>query len=79
MALTRSDDPLEAPTLYLFSDDDELCDAQKVSELVAARRQRGTCAEVRVMRWGVSQHVGHVRKHPEEYTAALLGFLKGCV
>ena len=126
------DDPLQAPTLYLFSEDDPLCDPQKLAatwrtrpvrqaiaahgwperraaydeawsgversrasgepasrrlppcfrnrlaELVAARRQKGICAEVREVRWQVSEHVGHLRKHPEEYTAALLGFLKSC-
>ena len=45
---------------------------------MAARRQKGICAEVREVRWQVSEHVGHLRKHPEEYTAALLGFLKSC-
>ena len=50
----------------------------RLAELVAARRQKGTCAEVREVRWQVSEHVGHLRKHPEEYTAALLGFLKSC-
>ena len=45
---------------------------------MAARRQKRTCAEVRELRWRVSEHVGHLRKHPEEYTAALLGFLRSC-
>ena len=42
---------------------------------MAARRQQRASAEVREVRWQVSEHVGHLRKHPEEYTAALLGFL----
>ena len=54
------------------------CFRHRLDELVAARRQKGTCAEVREVRWQVSEHVGHLRKHPEEYTAALLGFLKSC-
>ena len=134
------DDPLQAPTLYLYSEDDPLCDPQKLAlasragrlglgryggppcglrrgaaqeagggrrsgagrpgggsgelaswpeavpppsrrrlaELVAGRRQKRACAEVREVRWQVSEHVGHLRKHPEEYTAALLGFLRSC-
>ena len=52
------------------------CFRNRLAELVAARRQKGICAEVREVRWQVSEHVGHLRKHPEEYTAALLGFLK---
>ena len=134
------DDPLQAPTLYLYSEDDPLCDPQKLAlasragrvgigryggspcgpwlaeawgrtggrrsgagrprggsgelaswpeavppssrhrlaELVAARRQKRACAKVRELRWQVSEHVGHLRKHPEEYTAALLGFLRSC-
>ena len=51
--------------------------AQKLAELIAARRQKGSCAEVVARRWEVSEHVGHMRKHPEEYRKALLGFLKG--
>ena len=54
------------------------CFRNRLAELVAARRQKGICAEVREVRWQVSEHVGHLRKHPEEYTAALLGFLKSC-
>ena len=54
------------------------CFRDRLAELVAARRQKGTCAEVREVRWQVSEHVGHLRKHPEEYTAALLGFMKSC-
>ena len=50
----------------------------RLAELVAVRRQKSICAEVREVRWQVSEHVGHLRKHPEEYTAALLGFLKSC-
>ena len=54
------------------------CFRNRLAELVTARRQKGICAEVREVRWQVSEHVGHLRKHPEEYTAALLGFLKSC-
>ena len=51
---------------------------RRLAELVAGRRQKRACAEVREVRWQVSEHVGHLRKHPEEYTAALLGFLRSC-
>ena len=48
-----------------------------LARLEEASQQRAS-AEVREVRWQVSEHVGHLRKHPEEYTAALLGFLRSC-
>jgi hypothetical protein len=62
-----------APELYLFSDDDPLCDAEALAELVEARRRAG--AAVNAVRWPVSEHVGHFRCHPEAYEAALAAFL----
>jgi len=62
-----------APELYVFSDDDPLCDARALAELIAARRRAG--AAVRSKRFAVSEHVGHLRCHAAEYTAALAEFL----
>lgn len=62
-----------APELYLFSDDDPLCDAEALAELVEARRRAG--ASVTAVRWPVSEHVGHFRCHPAEYEAAVERFL----
>jgi hypothetical protein len=65
--------PVRGGELYLFSDDDPLCDAEALAELVEARKRAG--AAVKVVRWPVSEHVGHFRCHPEAYEAALAAFL----
>ena len=62
------------PSLYLYSADDPLCDVAKLESLLAARKQAG--ADVRSVRWETSQHVGHLRSHPQEYSEALLQFLE---
>lgn len=60
-------------SLYVYSSDDPLCDAAKVDSLVAARRRAGH--RVTAKRWAASQHVGHLRCHPEEYRQLLGAFL----
>lgn len=62
-----------APELYLFSDDDPLCDAEALAALAAARQRAG--AAVSTARWAVSEHVGHLRCHPERYEQALAAFI----
>lgn len=62
-------------SLYLYSADDPLCLADKLDELIAARRAAG--ADVEAVRWEASQHVGHLMRHPRRYRQALLGFLAG--
>lgn len=61
-------------SLYLYSADDHLCDANKLEELIAARRAAGHA--VRAHRWERSRHVGHLRHHPEQYRQLVLGFLE---
>ena len=65
---------LPGPSLYLYSDDDPLCDVAKLRSLISTRRLAG--AAVAERRWAVSQHVGHLRRHPQEYKAAVLDFLR---
>ena len=65
---------MPGPTLYLYSDDDPLANAARLEALIAKRREGG--ADVRERRWAVSQHVGHLRCHPEQYKAAVLEFLQ---
>lgn len=62
-------------SLYLYSDDDHLCDAGKLKQLIAARRAAGRAVVEK--RWQQSRHVAHLRAHPEEYRQAVLGFLGG--
>lgn len=68
----------EAPSkdmreLYLFSDDDPLCDASKVNELVGDRSARGVNVSLR--RWKNSRHCGHMLLYRDEYLRTLEEFL----
>ena len=63
------------PFLFLYSQDDALCSAAKLDELVAEKRARGQ--DVAARRWERSEHVAHFRHHRQEYTALLLHFLGG--
>lgn len=63
-------------SLYLYSQDDPLCDPVKLDELVAARRRQLGDAQVAAVKWQRSQHVAHIRHHMREYTGALFGFLQ---
>ena len=81
------EDELSAATLYLYSMDDPLCDGAELTKLIEERRALVEAAartpdsnfhrakEVACKCWPVSEHVGHLRKHPDEYKEALLGFL----
>ncbi len=62
------------PFLYLYSADDELCDGQKLGELVQQKRalRQDICARC----WQQSEHVSHFRHHRQEYSALLLHFLR---
>ena len=68
-------DPLPAPTLYLYGADDHLIDASQLEALIAERTAQGV-APITSRRWERSEHVAHLRWHPEEYRTALLGFLR---
>jgi hypothetical protein len=62
-------------SLYLYSDDDPLCDPHKLGELIAARRAALADKAVQAVRWERSRHVAHLRCHMRQYTEALFGFL----
>lgn len=57
------------PELYIFSTSDSLVPASGVEKMIAARRAVGV--DVRTLRLGDSQHVGHLRTDPDAYLAAL--------
>jgi len=54
------------PMLYLYSEDDHLCDASMIHSLVDEKRARG---QQRVFSkcWRASRHCTHLMMHPEEY------------
>ena len=64
-----------APTLLLFSDDDSLAEASVVEAFAKRLESRGAAGSVRTRRWQSSEHVGHLRVHPEEYEAAVAALL----
>ena len=71
--LAFKDRPAEAPTLFVVSDDDAMCDAGALSALVAEWRERGR--QVESLRFETSPHAGHLRRHPAEYRRAFSGLL----
>lgn len=62
------------PFLFLFSDDDPLCDAPKLKELIEEKRAMGQ--EVHAVCWAQSEHCGHLKLHREEYVGAMQEFLQ---
>jgi len=62
-----------APFLFLYSDDDPLCDAVKLSELIEDKQGRGQ--DVKAINWRESEHCGHLKHHETEYRRALADFL----
>ena len=65
--------PARVPECYLYSADDPLCEPGALEELQEVRRGLGIAVTSR--RWEVSQHVGHLRCHPDQYTATVQRFL----
>lgn len=61
-------------SLYIYSEDDPLCDAARLDQLIASRRGAG--ADVAALRWQRSQHVAHLLQHYKEYATALFQFLE---
>eukprot|EP01062_Namystynia_karyoxenos_P030765 TRINITY_DN22907_c0_g1_i1.p1 TRINITY_DN22907_c0_g1~~TRINITY_DN22907_c0_g1_i1.p1 ORF type:complete len:320 (+),score=71.14 TRINITY_DN22907_c0_g1_i1:69-962(+) len=68
-----ANDPARAPTLFLYSADDAMIDPACVEQLAAARQRLGV--RVKLQRWEQSEHVLHLRHHPEQYIATLRRFL----
>jgi predicted alpha/beta-fold hydrolase len=61
------------PCLYLYSDDDPLCDAKKLTELIETKRKAGQ--DITSIRWERSEHCGHLKNHKVEYEETLKRFL----
>lgn len=62
------------PELYLYSVDDPLCDAVKLTELIGEKRAAAG-KDISSICWEESAHCGHLKLHKQEYEAALRGFL----
>lgn len=62
-------DPIMLPSLYLFSDADNLISSVYIEQLIAVRRRAGV--EITERKFANSPHVQHLRSSPEGYVAAL--------
>ncbi|XP_057766292.1 uncharacterized protein LOC130986782 isoform X1 [Salvia miltiorrhiza] len=63
-----------APYLILCSEDDELAPFQIIFNFASRLKNLG--ADVKLVKWNKSSHVGHFRHHPEEYSTAVTELLR---
>lgn len=63
------------PILYVYSEDDHLCDASMIHRLVEEKRGKG---QHRVFSkcWAASRHCSHLMMHPEEYRQQIRHFFR---
>jgi len=66
--------PLKAPSLFFFCENDPLCDAPGLEEIVATWRTRGL--NVTEKKWEDSTHACHLKRHPQEYMSVLENYLQ---
>ncbi|KAL8622436.1 hypothetical protein ACOMHN_034101 [Nucella lapillus] len=69
-------DETKCPQLFLYSKADEVILAEDVEEVITTRKERGV--EVKSLCWEDSQHVAHLRDHPEVYAKACMDFAEAC-
>ncbi|GFP95691.1 hypothetical protein PHJA_001713300 [Phtheirospermum japonicum] len=62
-----------APYLILCSEDDDLAPFHIIFNFATRLKELG--AEVKLVKWSSSSHVGHFRNYPEEYSAAVTELL----
>ncbi|XP_019898271.2 uncharacterized protein si:dkey-5i3.5 isoform X2 [Esox lucius] len=63
------DNPITAPALFFFCENDALCDPVAVEAIIDTWRRRGVTVDAK--KWKESVHAGHLRCHPEEYLSTL--------
>jgi len=73
-------DDLACPSLYIFSEHDELTDAARLDELLINLRAVNPQRDYRTLRIAkaeaVSEHVRHLSRHRERYLAAVTALLR---
>lgn len=67
--------PLDAPQLYLFCKNDELCNHEQISKIIETRRSRQNYPIMEQV-WDESIHCNHLRVHRDDYTKAVKDFVK---
>lgn len=70
-------DPTRWPMLYLYSTADKIIHAEDVEDMIDRRRKLGV--DVNAVCWDDTDHVSHLRKHPEQYADACEKFLYSCL
>ncbi|XP_070710232.1 uncharacterized protein [Pempheris klunzingeri] len=65
--------PITAPALFFFSENDALCDPVDMEKCIDLWRKRGVTVESR--KWRESIHAAHMRCHPEDYLSTLEKYL----
>lgn len=66
--------PVRAPALFLFSDDDPVAASESCERCVELWKELGM--DVMSKKWDSSPHVSHFYKHQQEYLELWLKFLK---
>ncbi|XP_006633275.1 transmembrane protein 53-A [Lepisosteus oculatus] len=66
--------PVRAPALFFYCDNDPLSDCEEVERVTRHWEKLGI--PVRTMRWKESVHAGHLKQHPQDYLMALDSFLQ---
>ncbi|TKS73365.1 RNA-binding protein 28 [Collichthys lucidus] len=61
--------PLTAPALFFFCENDPLSDAQAVEELIDVWRKHGM--DITAKKWEDSTHAGHLKRHQQEYLTTI--------
>lgn len=74
---TMASDPTRWPMMFLFSESDKVILPCDVEEMINKRKQLGV--HVDSVCWNDTDHVSHIRKHPEEYIEACEKFLCFCM
>ncbi|XP_045159983.2 transmembrane protein 53-like [Mercenaria mercenaria] len=70
-------DPTRWPMLFLYSVVDKIILAEDIEDMISRRRALGV--HVSAMCWDDTDHVSHLRKHPEQYAEACGDFLISCL
>ncbi|TMS05430.1 Transmembrane protein 53-A [Larimichthys crocea] len=61
--------PLTAPALFFFCENDPLSDARAVEELIDVWRKHGM--DITAKKWEDSTHAGHLKRHQQEYLTTI--------
>ncbi|XP_061172298.1 transmembrane protein 53-A-like [Saccostrea echinata] len=69
--------PLQMPTLFVYSRDDPMCDAEKLDAIIKKWREEFDFT-VSFVCWSKSKHAMHIKEHKKDYMEAFIDFIN-CV